>query len=435
VDYNASNLSHAQREYVGQVIETLHQSEADFISRIEKAKNNNPTNYRGRREPIETGANPSLSFGSPAGGDLATPGAPTLNHYTIPYVWMNLGLGIDYESLLNEAQGTVNAPLRQAIESTAKSMVKWLNIYASQGDGTTKLATSSAAYDGTNATTKKTFVCNGATDTVGATNVVAGQKGYIYDPTGTTQRIGTVGSGVLTISAAQTSKTSILFTTDLPSDYLSGDIFVPEGATPSVGFAGVPQLIAASGTIHGVSRTSVPSTQSTIVAAGGALSAALLFQTYSQIRQRTGKSAAKGAGSVEMCYGITQSAAYYGLTTATAQLLFPRDGNRRPGIDIGGDDPDEFSWFGVRMNVMLDWLGSRIDFINFRHLHIASLKEGGEMLKPFDRPLPQINGTTSTYKAAQVQWWDVARQYFTRAGHRHGALTGLSVSGLPMQKS
>lgn len=435
-DYNASNLSHAQKEYVGSTIEIIHQNEADFLPRWEKKGEKNPTNYRGRREPFEQSGNASLAFGNPAGGDLATPSSPTNNHFTIPYVWLNVGLSFDYEAMLNEAKGTVSDPFMQAVESTARQMVKWLNIYASNGDGTTKLATCSAAYDGTNATTKKQFTCNGATDTIGATQVLPGQKGYIYDPTGTTKRTGTVGGSSLTVSeATPPTKTLITFTSDLPSDFISGDIFVPEGATPSAGFHGIPSLVTNTGTIFGVSRTSVPTTQSAMVNGSAGLSAALLMQTYLLIKQRTGQSGVRGNGRLEMCYGITQQAAYYSLTTATAQLLFPRDGAKRPNIDIGGENPDEFSWFGLKMNCYLDWLGSRIDFLNFRYLKIANLKDGGEMLKPFDKPLPMFNGTTSAYKAGQVQFWDVAREYFSPALHRHGALHSLPVAGFPMQKS
>ena len=426
----SGNITHSQREYIEGVVETLYQAEADFVSRLERKSDKNPTNFRGRRVSLETVANGSLSFGNPSGGDLATPGSPANDKYLVPYVWMNVGLDIDYESLLNKSAGMVTDPVRRAVEATAKQMVKWLNIYASNGDGTTKLAVASAAYNAGSATA---FVANGSTDTIGASQIVKGMKLRVYDPTGTTQRVGTVGAGALTVSS--TTGTQVTFSTNLPSDYIVGDILVPEGATPSNGFFGVPGLVANSGTIYGVSRTGVPSTASTIVNAGGGLSAALLFQTYSQIRQRVGKSAVKGEGAVEMFTNITQYAAYYGLTTATAQLLFPRDGMQRPGIDIGGANPDEFTWFGVKINCMLDWVGSRIDFLNVASLKIAALKEGGEMLPPFDKPLPGINGSTNTYTAKQVQWWDVARQYYTAAAHKHGALTGLTVTGYPMQKS
>jgi hypothetical protein len=422
--------SHIQKEYVESVLEYVYQNEMDYLKRLNMKADEKPTNYRGRRVPIETDANGSLAFGNPAGGDLATPGNPGLNHYLIPYVWMNLGLDFDYESILNSSNGMITDPFKNAVESTSRQMMKWLNIYASQGDGTTKLATASTAYAGGSPTI---FVANGATDTIGATNIVPNMKVKIYDPTGTTQRVGVVGSGALTVSSV--TKTQVTFGSNAPSDFIVGDILVPEGSTPSAGFHGVPSLVANTGTIFGVSRTAVPSTQSTVVGAGGGLSAALLYRTYLQVFQRTGKSGAKGKGTLELCYGITQQDAYFGLTTNTAQLLFPRDGQRRPNVDVGGADPDQFTFFGLKMNLFLDWLGSRIDFLNFAYMDIASLKKPGEMLAPFDKPLPAINGATNVYRAAQQQWWDVAQEFFTPAGHRHGALTGLTVTGLAMQKS
>lgn len=433
--YTASNMSHAQREYVEETIELLVEQEADFYSRLEAKAEEKPTNYRGRRVPLETVTNPSLGFGNPASGDTPTPGSPTNNHYTIPYVFMSLGLAIDYESILNTSRGTISQPLERAVESTGKQMAKWLNIYSCQSSGTTALATASAAYDSTNSTTQKTFVCNGSTDTVGATNIVPGQKLFVFDPTCTTQRTGTVGSGVLTVSASQTSKTSVLFTSNLPSDYLSGDVLVPEGSTPSAGFHGIPSLCATSGTLFGINRANVPTTQSVVVNAGGGLSAALLYQTYTQLRQRNGGEKGMAMAGVELCMGETQDAAYYGLTIATGMLQFNHTGAQRPNIDIGGNSPDQFTWFGLRMNNYLNWLGNRIDFVPFKSLKIARLKKAGEMNAPFDKPLPAINGTTSAYKMETWQFWDVAEEFYSAALHRFGALTGLTVSGLPQQKS
>ena len=98
--FNATELAHAQREYVGNVIEILHTSEADLIKKIERQASREPTNFRGRREPLEVAPNPSLSFGNPDGGILATPGAPAFNHLLIPYVWLNTGLETSYNAKL-----------------------------------------------------------------------------------------------------------------------------------------------------------------------------------------------------------------------------------------------------------------------------------------------------------------------------------------------
>lgn len=429
---SASDLSHAQREYIGGVIETLHNDEADYINRLEKKADKTATNYRGRREPLETYGNASIAFGNPAGGDLATPGAPVNDHLLIPYIWMNLGLEIEYEAALNNSKGLVTDALKKAVEGSGRQMVKWLDIYASNGDGTTKIAVASASYDGTNSTTKKTFVANGTTDSIGATQVMKNQYVKIFDPTGTTQRVGTVGSGA--IKVATPGKTSFVTVTDLPSDYVSGDIVVPEG-TQTTGYKGVPFIVSASGSYFGISRSSVDTTQSTIVSAGGSgVSAALLHKTYLMIKQRTGRKGLKGEGALELCTNITQEAGYYNLTTNTNVLRFNHNGDNRPQVDVGGQS-EEFTWFGARINSFMHFPGNAIYFLNFAYMKIASLKDGGEMLAPFNDFLPAINGTTSTYRAAKQQWWDVARDNFSPAPHRHGALTSLDMSGLPMQKS
>lgn len=433
--FDQTKLSEAQREYIRSVIEVLHQREADFLPKLERQSEKEPTNFRGRRIPLEVGPNPSLAFGNIDGGDLATPGSPDFNHLLIPFVWLNTGLEVTYGAVLNNGKETVGNPMRQNVESTGKTLIKWLNIYASNGDGTTKIAIASAAYDATNATTKKTFIANGATDSIGATQVLKGQKVFVYDPTGTTQRVGTVGVGVLTV--ASKTKTTVVTTTDLPSDYIIGDIMVPEGVVFAAGMKGIPHIVNNTGTYFGLSRTSVDVLQSTIVAAGGAgLSAALLKRAYNQIWQRMGISGLKGEGALELAHNLTQDAAYYNLLTATGNTVqWVHSGDSRPQMDVGAMSED-FTWFGAKINKFLDFIGNAEYFLNFRYLKICTLKEAGEMLDmPAHEWLQAFNGVTSSYRAAKQQWWDVARDYYSPAPHRMGAITGLDMSGLPQQKS
>src|SRR5688572_7638771 len=105
--FTGDDLSHAQRELVEDTIEILHTSEADFLRKLERKSDTRRTNYRGRRVPLEVAPNPSLSFGNPDGGILATPGAPKLNHLQIPYVWLNTGLEKSYNVIMNQNIGTV----------------------------------------------------------------------------------------------------------------------------------------------------------------------------------------------------------------------------------------------------------------------------------------------------------------------------------------
>jgi hypothetical protein len=432
--FDSLKLSNAQREYI-ETVTTLHQQQADFLPKMEKMGEKAPTNYRGRRIPLEIAANPSLAFGNIDGGDLATPGSPDYSKIQVGYTWMNTGLEQTYGALLNDGKETVSNLTRQTVESTSRTLVKWLNIFASNGDGTTKIAKTSASYDATNATTKKTFICNGSTDSIGATQVLVGQKVFIYDPTGTTQRVGTVGAGALTV--ASRTKLNAVTSTDLPSDYVSGDIMVPEGTVFAAGFMGVPAIIAATGDYFGLARSTVDTLQSTILSAGGAgLSTALLMRIYNSIVQRTGISGLKGEGALELGLNITQHTAYYNLMTATGNTIqWQHTGDSRPQVDVGGAS-EEFTWFGAKINRFLDFIGNAIFFINFSYYKIATLKEAGEMLDmPANDWLQAFNGTTSNYRAARQQWWDVARQYYSPAPHRMGALTSLDMTNLPMQKA
>src|SRR5712671_2486458 len=128
--YDAAALSEAQREYIAGHIELLHQQQADFLKRLEREAAKDPTNYRGRRVPLETDPNPSFSLGNPDGGDFATPDAPRFNHLLIPYVWSNLGLERSYNALMNAGKETVGDAFYSVAESTSKTMIKWLNIFA-----------------------------------------------------------------------------------------------------------------------------------------------------------------------------------------------------------------------------------------------------------------------------------------------------------------
>src|SRR5258706_7336800 len=100
--------------------------------------------------------------------------------------------------------------------------MKSLNIYAANGDGTTKLGIVSAR------TSNAVLTLDGATDTIGATQLIEEQRVKLWDPTGTTQRVGTVGAG--TIRIASLTQTTITRGTgasgdiDWPSDVIANDI-------------------------------------------------------------------------------------------------------------------------------------------------------------------------------------------------------------------
>lgn len=425
-----TDLAHAQRELIGNTIEIIHNSEADFIKKLERRADTTMTNFRGRREPLEVRPNPSLSFGNPAGGILATPGAPGFDHLLIPYVWLNIGLETSYEAIMNAqaGHGMVADPIEQVAESTGRTLVKWLNIFASNGNGTTKIGIISAR------TSDSVLTLNDATDSIGATQILVGQRVKVFDPTGTTQRVGVVGAGTILIgSKTNTTITRDASGIDWPSTATAGDIIVPEGSTPSVGMKGIPYIVNNVGDYFGISRSAVDVVQSVITPGGAAaLSAAMLYNTKARLDQRIGALSMKGNGYTEIAMGMTQKAAYFGLIPAAS---FQHIGQARPAGDIGLSST-EFTWFGTPLNAYADWLGNRVDFLNFDYLKIAVLKEAGNMIgMPANDDLQSFDGATSNYRAAKAKFLDVARDYYTNAPHRFAAITGLSMSGLPMQKS
>lgn len=428
--FTGTDLAHAQQELIGDTIEVIHNSEADFIKKLERRARTEMTNFRGRREPLEVRANPSLSFGNPAGGNLATPGAPGFDHLLIPYVWLNIGLETSYEAILNAqgGHGAVADPIEQIAESTGRTLVKWLNIFASNGNGTTKIGIISAR------TSDSVLTLDGATDSIGATQILVGQRVKVFDPTGTTQRVGVVGAGTILIgSRTNTTITRDAAGIDWPSTATVGDIVVPEGSTPSVGMKGIPYIINNVGDYFGIPRSTVDVVQSVITpAAGAGLSAAMLYNTHARLEQRVGNLGMKGMGYTELAMGMTQKAAYFGLVPAAS---FQHIGQAMPQGDIGLSSMD-FTWFGTPLNAYADWIGNRIDYVNFSYLKIAVLKEAGNMIgMPANDDLQSFDGATSNWRAAKAKFLDVARDYYTTSPHRFAAIVGLGMSGLPLQKS
>ncbi len=424
----ATALQHAQIELLASTIEIVYQKEADLVNRMERVGTTDPTNFRGRRVPLEIGPNPSLSFGNPAGGDLATPNSPSFNHISIPYVWFNLGLETAYDAILNQGKGTTGNIIEQSAESTAKTLVKWLNIFASNGDGTTRIALVSAR------TSNTVLTCDDSGDSIGASQVLVGQRVTVWDPTGTTQRTGTVGAGAIIVDSTTgtTVTADAANSTNWPSDVVNGDIIVPQGLTPSVGIKGMPYIINNTGDYFGLSRASVKAIRSTIVAAAGnALTATYMQQLWERVRQRTGQMGLKGGGVLEWACALTQHEKYSTLLTKTAF----QSGMERPAMDVGYA-AQEFTWFGVPINEYLDYRGDRMDLINFTYLKIANLKDPGSLKNmPISDELQSFNGTTGVYKAAKARYLDAARDNYSASAFRFGSINGLGMTNLSTQKN
>lgn len=411
-------VSKAQRVYMEGIFDAYAKTQG-FLKFIQSETEEVPTNYLGRQVTIETLPNPSLAFGNLDGGDLATPDEPTYDNLLVTYQWMNSGFEQTYGAILNNNKETVDDPFQKAVKSSARQFSQWLEYYVSAGNGTTALATASVAYAGG---TPTIFTANGTTDSFGATRVVAGQRGFIYDPTGTTQRTGTVGAGVLTISSH--TKTAITFTTNAPSDFIIGDIFVPEGGN-TVGIKGLPYLDNNTGNYFNKSRTAVPQLQSQIIAVNGALTAARLLQLEAAASFVSEDDI--DDGNAVMAMANTQWYNYMGLVTP---IQFNHTSSGRPDNDIGGKTL-KVSWFGRQMKVF-KWLrGDSLYRLKMEGFKMATLKKVGQM----DPRLPagggewmqKLSTTAGNYAAARQRWMDFAGDLYHRQPFLLAALTGLDM--------
>lgn len=424
----ANQTSKAQRVYIEGIYET-YQNKADFLRFIESKTEEVPTNYLGRQVVLETGPNPSLSSGNLDGGDLAIPGNPTLENLLVTYQWLNSGFEQSYGSILNNNKETVDDPFKRAVKSSAKQFAQWLNYYVSAGNGLTGLAIASANY---NAGTPTIFTANGATDGFGATRPEVFQYGYIYDATGTTQRTGTVGAGVLRV--ASKTKTALTFTTNIPSDTVIGDIFVPEGGN-TIGIKGLPYLINNTGNYFNKSRTSIPGLQSQVLAVSGALTAAAILTLYAAVGMASNNDDedTSNLDDITLAVAWAQWYNYISLTTITPTFMHTAGG--RPSSDIGNKSLMT-TWFGAPIR-RFKWLRSdHLYMLQLRdNFKMATLKKVGALMTlPAGDWVNSINGTTSTYKAARSKWMDFAGDHYCRRPYQQGVATGLTMS-VAMQKS
>lgn len=413
------SVSKAQRVYIEGIFDAYSKTQG-FLKFFQSESEEVPTNYLGRQITIETKPNPSLAFGNLDGGDLATPSSTTLDNLLVTYQWMNSGFEETYGAILNNNKETVDDPFQKAVKSSAKQFAQWLEYYVSAGDGTTQLAIASAVYD---AGAPTVFTANGADDSFGATRVVDGQRGFIYDPTGTTQRTGTVGAGVLTISSH--TKTTITFTSNIPSDTAVDDIFVPEGGN-TIGIKGLPYLVNNTGNYFNKSRTAVPQLQSQIISASGALSAALMLRLEAYASFVSEDDVDEGTAVM-----ATANAQWYAYQNLVTPVSFQHIGSDRPAADIGAKSLG-ITWFGRPVKIF-KWLRADTLYrLKMEGFKMATLKKVGQL----DPRLPagggewmqKLSTTAGNYAAARQRWMDAALDAYHRQPFLLAALTDLTMA-------
>jgi len=446
--YTSAEQQNAQREYLTETA-VQYQNEADVYGMVDDAPSE-MINAKGLKQPIETSANPSQSIPNLDGGTTPTVGSRNLDYFQVTYAPLMQGSGDTYEAILNNNKETAEDELMRNIKSDLKQQVWNINNYFSRGNGTAALATASADYDGTNATTKRTLVANGTTDTIGGSQVTVGGWYTIWDSTGTTQRVAgaTPSTGVFQLSSKTTANLVFVSGTELPTDYVTGDIVCPEIGTTNATTAiyGFPQIINNTGTYFSRDRTVAPYTglQSYVLGSAGSLTAGMFSTAYFSVQQRGGYFPATLGGelidSLAIVLGVTQKANYYNLALSSGAVVgspqvFRHTESERPQMDLGMKN-FEFTWFNAPMKTCNSVRGDEIYFLNKKYLRKAVLKQIGEL--PGSMPqsgwiwMVNADGVPLLARASYHDW---IGQFYSPEPFKLGKIAGITITNLPAQKS
>lgn len=442
--FTSTEQQNAQRTYLHETA-VNYQNEADVFS-MASDWIDTPINDIGIKVPLELSPNPSLKVVNIDGGSVGGVGARDLDFMQINYGHLMAGSSNTYEALLNNNKETAGDQTARSIESDVKQFTKYLNDFVSRGDGTWALATASASYLGTDATTKRTFVANGSADSIGPSQVVKGQWGQIYDATGATVRVAgaTPADGIFQVESKTAANIVFASGQSLPTDYVSTDIFVPElgvanAATAFV--AGLPYIIDNGGTYFGKTRSTTTQLQAYENALAGSLTAGELVETYMGISQRGGYGFGMGTELVDQLWllmGITQKQNYYNLTLSSGAIVggvhqFNHDPNGKPKMDIGMKNFD-FSWFGAPIKTANSVRGDEIYFLNPKCFKKAILKNVGQASHGFGDDI-QLRNTTGVPLLAKADYRDFVGQFFSPTPHKLGKISGITITGLITQKA
>jgi hypothetical protein len=245
--------------------------------------------------------------------------------------------------------------------------------------------------------------------------LVDGQRVMIFDPTGTTQRVGTVGAGALTISSH--TNTTVTFSTDMPSDMVSGDIICPEtslgGAT---GIKGVPFIVNDAGNYYGQSRSCHDGLE---VNGHHGLGRSFRRAPDEDLQSDGAEGGQVGRGRRGLADDVHQHHAAHGLlrsddrdrqhviSTRTRQASGPVSTWAARACSSPGSGLPSSGSSGSTVEA------STSSTLN-GNLKMAVLKEVGQLLDmPAADWLQAINGTTSNYKASRQMWMDFAGDLYS----------------------
>ncbi len=421
-DYNVAELQKIAIEYIDKKAHLSFEEGTALLNRVSKTAPD-PTNEIGIRVNIYTETNASEGWIA-EGGDYPVADSDVSVNLAVKYKRVFKTGSITLDAKVQQDANLLWDPVKKSVSRAISGLKKIINGHMQASDGTGTIAILSANYNGG---TPTVFTCGATRSTFGVQKLEKRKRLHIYDSTATTQRVGTVGAGALIVSARSLSGRTVTFTANGPSDVVDTDIIVPENSINNV-MKGLPNLVSASGTFFGQSRTANPTLQATEVDASSAsASISLMDQVFNVMVHKIGSEMdTSEQDDLELWWSPAQRQNYRNQGFALKAFT----GGKNETLDLGFPRREE-TVSGYKTNLDVDGDDSKIWYLRASKLAMAQLMPPKVIDLGTGLLIPATAASGQGYSAKFFYHLGYYGEFYTPEPYCHGVLKNCDVTNLP----
>jgi hypothetical protein len=404
---NTTGIGSLLIEKVQKIVEDGIEKKDVTFSRVEKSPAQS-TNSLGVRMPVLVEDNSSEEWRSSEGADFAPSDAEVYKNLTITYtrVYKTAEFTADVAQLDKDPDKIVGIIANSVAKATMKLKKSLNRMFFGDGSGVI------GAYSSGTGTTSIVFATP-----FGVRKLDKRARIQFYDSTLATARNN--GQIFTVASLDRANRTAVL---DAAPTLSAGDVAVFANSV-SASINGLDNIIANSGSIHGLSRTTYPALNNSVLSASSAaLSASLLDQLGNQMAYKTGQEKQEG---MVLIWSPAQRQAYLNLGYELKQFV---GGNQ--SLDLGFDG---ITHSGVKTVMDVDCPDDKVFMVNFDQLKRFQLLPVGPQRNEAGTILFQRNASTGQGHADGYNVYIVGKMQIGSPNPKMvgSKLTSLLTTGLP----
>jgi hypothetical protein len=404
---NTTGIGSLLIEKVQKIVEDGIEKKDVTFSRVEKSPAQS-TNSLGVRMPVLVEDNSSEEWRSSEGADFAPSDAEVYKNLTITYtrVYKTAEFTADVAQLDKDPDKIVGIIANSVAKATMKLKKSLNRMFFGDGSGVI------GAYSSGTGTTSIVFATP-----FGVRKLDKRARIQFYDSTLATARNN--GQIFTVASLDRANRTAVL---DAAPTLSAGDVAVFANSV-SASINGLDNIIANSGSIHGLSRTTYPALNNSVLSASSAaLSASLLDQLGNQMAYKTGQEKQEG---MVLIWSPAQRQAYLNLGYELKQFV---GGNQ--SLDLGFDG---ITHSGVKTVMDVDCPDDKVFMVKFDQLKRFQLLPVGPQRNEAGTILFQRNASTGQGHADGYNVYIVGKMQIGAPNPKMvgSKLTSLLTTGLP----